>query len=598
MCDQAEDPITVFWDIETARLDCSAARSLSTYDVVDNIRAAISRHGVIKTLRAYWDTATTSLISASRIRSELASSGVSLIDCPGEGRKGASTKRLLVDLICYAWDSRPSSTICVITEDRDLAYAIATLRMRKYRLLLMAPASAHQDLMSQASVQMDWSRSSLGNSGTGPNDRDDRDEEPPPSSRPRGSFVEQMASHIPPPTAPLNARFKTFGPVHGGSAPSVEVHDMAPRCRRNSVFPKVYASDYNGPGSFWDGSMSPPPRNIPSFGLGDGPLFPRPHSRFRLKPSRSDSAPPNISHSSLPATPPPTTPRPHFADAVLEPSVPAATATSKGKERAFPIQDTDDVAPLVTSSPTPDTSAFQPFEDNQTSTTRTVTPEWKGVRAQAASVRTVSSSSRGDSVSSVIEQPDASSAPTAAEHPDEDCNEKQQLAAQTMPLHISKTPATPAPSASQPSPSSRRKEDSCTTGSVAATIASATVKTTPQEVPKPMPLLQPAVASTSTNASTKTLPLHNTAVAASSPALSAKPPVIWVPLVNTLRSAGGNASGSSLGGLLLKDDPKTYQKAGTSKLKAYLEAAVAAGIVRTTGSRLTSVHVHLANPYK
>ncbi|CAA7262480.1 unnamed protein product [Cyclocybe aegerita] len=594
MSDQADDPITVFWDLETAGLNRSAAGSLSTYDIVDNIWAAISRHGVIKTLRAYWDTTTTSLTSASRIRSELASSGVSLIDCPGEGRQGASTKRLLVDLICYAWDSRPTSTICVITEDRDVAYAIATLRMRKYRLLLMAPAGAHQDLTSQASVQMDWSRSILGTHGTGPNDRDDGDEKPPPSSRPQGSFAEQMAPHTPPPTAPLNARFKTsttFGPVHGRSAPSVEMQDLPPRGRRNSVFQKVYASDYNGSGSFGDGFMSPPPRNIPSFGLGDGPLFLRPQSR--LKPSRSDSAPPNVFYSSLPATPPPTTPRPYFADAVPEPPIPALTAASKGKERAFPIHARGDVAPLVPSSPTPYAPTFQPFEEARSpETTRTLTPK-KDIRAQAASVRTVSSSSnsstisRGDSVFSVIERPDASTAPTSAERLDGDHNKKQLL--ETLSPQIHKT------SASRP-PSSHCQEGPSSTGSVAAAVTSAATKATPRgplkPAPPPTPSAEPAGASTSTAAVPKALPLASTAVGDSRPA----PPMIWAPLVTILRRTGGNASGSSLGSLLLKADPSAYKKAGVSRLKPYLEAAVAAGIVRTTGS-MSSIHVHLAAPY-
>src|SRR6267154_2575910 len=65
-------------------------------------------------------------------------------------------------MIFHAWDTPLPFIFVVVTGDRDLAYAIAKLRMRLYRVVLISPAGSHPDLTSQASDQLDWSRTILG----------------------------------------------------------------------------------------------------------------------------------------------------------------------------------------------------------------------------------------------------------------------------------------------------------------------------------------------------------------------------------------------------------------------------------------------------
>lgn len=69
---------------------------MSTHDLVKNIRTAFSPFGKPRTILAYWDfTSHTIPAVASRMRAELSASGVTVIDCPGEGRKAAAIKKML-----------------------------------------------------------------------------------------------------------------------------------------------------------------------------------------------------------------------------------------------------------------------------------------------------------------------------------------------------------------------------------------------------------------------------------------------------------------------------------------------------------------------
>ena len=70
-----------------------------------------------------------------------------------------------MDLLLHAWDQPTSHTYAIISGDRDAACIIATLEMRGYNVILLSPAGTHPDLTSQASIQLDWTRSILGVSG-------------------------------------------------------------------------------------------------------------------------------------------------------------------------------------------------------------------------------------------------------------------------------------------------------------------------------------------------------------------------------------------------------------------------------------------------
>jgi len=79
---------------ETSPSPCSGA--ISTYEIVKNIRSAVAVYGSLKSIRLYWDFSNHPFPSTiMRHRSEFSASGVNLIDCPAEGRKGAAIKKML-----------------------------------------------------------------------------------------------------------------------------------------------------------------------------------------------------------------------------------------------------------------------------------------------------------------------------------------------------------------------------------------------------------------------------------------------------------------------------------------------------------------------
>jgi hypothetical protein len=73
--------------------------------------------------------------------------------------------RLIVDMLAFAIDHhRTPATIILIAGDRDYAYAMSTLRLRKYTVVLIVPPAQNisQSLESQASVVIDWNHAILG----------------------------------------------------------------------------------------------------------------------------------------------------------------------------------------------------------------------------------------------------------------------------------------------------------------------------------------------------------------------------------------------------------------------------------------------------
>ncbi|KDQ59463.1 hypothetical protein JAAARDRAFT_621930, partial [Jaapia argillacea MUCL 33604] len=60
-------------------------------------------------------------------------------------------------MLAYAIDRPPPATVVVISGDRDFAYAISVLRLRRYRLAVIAPSTnGHCSLKYLASRVVDW----------------------------------------------------------------------------------------------------------------------------------------------------------------------------------------------------------------------------------------------------------------------------------------------------------------------------------------------------------------------------------------------------------------------------------------------------------
>ena len=59
-------------------------------------------------------------------------------------------------MLAYAIDNPAPSTIVLISGDRDFAYALSILRLRRYQVVLVTLPTAHPSLTSQASIRFDW----------------------------------------------------------------------------------------------------------------------------------------------------------------------------------------------------------------------------------------------------------------------------------------------------------------------------------------------------------------------------------------------------------------------------------------------------------
>ncbi|ESK92988.1 hypothetical protein Moror_8891 [Moniliophthora roreri MCA 2997] len=149
----------VFWDYE----NCPVPFNASGFSIVNQIRGVVQQFGGIKLFRAYADLSELSSPRSLCLRSELQCSGVSLIDCPHNGRKNVADQMIIVDMLAYAIDHSTHDTIVLISGDRDFAYALSTLRFRLYKVVVMAPSipTVHISLRAQASIFIDWNTSVL-----------------------------------------------------------------------------------------------------------------------------------------------------------------------------------------------------------------------------------------------------------------------------------------------------------------------------------------------------------------------------------------------------------------------------------------------------
>jgi len=86
--------------------NCPVPFNISGYSVVNNICALALSYGTIKSLKAYLGIAEQTFVPrAVALRSELQSSGVSLVDCPHNGRKDVADK-MIIGLLLFRWGSK------------------------------------------------------------------------------------------------------------------------------------------------------------------------------------------------------------------------------------------------------------------------------------------------------------------------------------------------------------------------------------------------------------------------------------------------------------------------------------------------------------
>jgi hypothetical protein len=106
-------------DYENVRIP----RWCRTADAANAIRSAVIGYGRISERRLYYDSKKASERNTDRVNLDL--SGFTLVDCPSRGRKETLDKRMIVDILGFAWERAARhipTCVVLITSDGDYSY--------------------------------------------------------------------------------------------------------------------------------------------------------------------------------------------------------------------------------------------------------------------------------------------------------------------------------------------------------------------------------------------------------------------------------------------------------------------------------------------
>ena len=88
--------------------NCPAPTNTSGYAIANSISSLARSFGTVKVFKAYLEISDQSRPS---IRSELQSSGVSLVDCPHNGRKDVADKMILGQILSFQFIAKTLLTV-------------------------------------------------------------------------------------------------------------------------------------------------------------------------------------------------------------------------------------------------------------------------------------------------------------------------------------------------------------------------------------------------------------------------------------------------------------------------------------------------------
>jgi hypothetical protein len=152
--------IAIFWDYENVRIPAGCPASTAT----DGIRNKVAKYGRIVEKRLYYDSRQPTEHSAPR--AELDLSGFTLVDCPSRNRKETLDKKLIVDMLCFAWERAfmgGKTCVVLITSDGDYSYAVARLRdIGVFTIIIYRPDNVAKVLIDNANIVMSWEFDVLG----------------------------------------------------------------------------------------------------------------------------------------------------------------------------------------------------------------------------------------------------------------------------------------------------------------------------------------------------------------------------------------------------------------------------------------------------
>ncbi|KAJ7044770.1 NYN domain-containing protein [Mycena alexandri] len=194
--------VAVFWDYG----NCHASSQVSGYEIVSGIRNVAHRFGPVKYFKAYMEVPEADTFRSLSLRSELQCSGVSLIDCPPNERKNVADQMIMVDMLAYAIDHPTPATIILISGDRDFAYAVAILRLRRYDVVVISLPlpGAHISLRSQASVYLDWNVDVMGYPSSSPHFEGSPAATRSPTNSIQSTHARRPSYHLPTPDSPYH----------------------------------------------------------------------------------------------------------------------------------------------------------------------------------------------------------------------------------------------------------------------------------------------------------------------------------------------------------------------------------------------------------
>ncbi len=165
--------VAVFWDFENVRIPnwCPATTAS------ESIRHKLSKYGRIVEKRLYYDSRQPAERSAPR--SDLDLSGFTLVDCPSRGRKETLDKKLIVDVLCFAWERASmgaKACVVLITSDGDYSYVLARLRdIGVFTIIIYRPDIVAKVLIDNANVVYSWEYDVLGGPPSSQDDEDSYD---------------------------------------------------------------------------------------------------------------------------------------------------------------------------------------------------------------------------------------------------------------------------------------------------------------------------------------------------------------------------------------------------------------------------------------
>ena len=152
--------VAIFWDFENVRIPawCPATTA------AEGIRNKVVKYGRIVEKRLYFDSRR--LTETETPRSELDLSGFTLVDCPSRNRKETLDKKLIVDVLCFAWERASlgaKACVVLITSDGDYSYALARLRdIGVFTIVIYRPDIVAKVLIDNANVVISWEHDVLG----------------------------------------------------------------------------------------------------------------------------------------------------------------------------------------------------------------------------------------------------------------------------------------------------------------------------------------------------------------------------------------------------------------------------------------------------